>query len=119
MKLGQAIATLNLYPNRNPKLRMFALWYFTVLITVWTILGHAILGFEQSYAHPVFAVAVACAMHFALEWVDARSNGRPLRFSGGLRPFLNFLPPAIIPGLACAIDHIPFAIYGSREGMGP
>ena len=103
MKFEAVITTLNFYPNRNPKLRMFALWYFTVLITIWTILGHAVLGFEQSYAQPIVGVATACAIQLLLEWVDARANGRRTRFSGGLVPFLNFLPPAIIPGLACAM----------------
>jgi hypothetical protein len=103
MKLDHVITTLNFYPNRNPKLRMFALWYFTTLITIWTILGHTVLGFEQSYAQPMIGVTTACAMQFLLEWVDARANGRRPRFSGGLIPLLNFLPPAIIPGLACAM----------------
>jgi len=103
MKLEQVITTLNFYPNRNPKLRMFALWYFTILITIWTILGHTVLGFEQSYAQPMIGVAAACAMQFLLEWVDARASGRRPRFSGGLLPALNFVPPAIIPGLACAM----------------
>jgi len=103
MKVGAVLATLNLYPNRNPKLRMFALWYFTILITIWTILGHTVLGFEQSYAHPVVGVATACMMQMALEWVDARAMGRPLRFSGGFKPLLNFFPAVVIPGLACAM----------------
>jgi hypothetical protein len=103
MKLEHVITTLNFYPNRNPKLRLFALWYFTILITIWTILGHTVLGFEQSYAQPMIGVAAACAMQFLLEWVDARANGRRPRFSGGLLPALNFVPPAIIPGLACAM----------------
>lgn len=97
------ITTLNFYPNRNPKLRAFALWYFAVLITVWTIVGHTVLGFEQSYAQPIVGVVSACAMQFLLEWVDARANQRRARFSGGLVPCLTQLPPAIISGLACAM----------------
>jgi hypothetical protein len=97
------LPTLNFYPNRNPKLRFFALWYFTILITVWTILGHTVLGFEQSYALPVVSVATAVALQYLLEWVDARASRRQPRFSGGLIPALNMLPPAIIPGLACAM----------------
>jgi len=103
MKFEQVITTLNFYPNRNPKLRLFALWYFTTLITIWTILGHTVLGFEQSYAAPIVGVAVCCAMQFLLEWVDARAAGRPARFAGGAIPVLKFVPPAIIPGLACAM----------------
>jgi len=103
MKAGPILATLNFYPNRNPKLRLIALWYFSILITVWTILGHTVLGFEQSYADPVVAVATACAMQVLLEWADARATGRPLRFAGGWKPLVNFFPAAVIPGLACAM----------------
>jgi len=101
------LSTLSFYPNRNPKLRLFALWYFTILIVGWIILGVTMLGFEQSYAHPVTGVGAAVAMHFILEWVDARSKGRKLRFSGGWANFLNFLPPAIIPGVACSMLLFP------------
>lgn len=103
MKPTEMIATLHFYPNRNPRLRLFALWYFTILITAWNIAGHTVLGFEQSWAHPVVGVATACAMQFLLEWLDARAKGRPPRFSGGLAAFINFLPPAIIAGLAVAM----------------
>jgi hypothetical protein len=37
--LGSALATLQFYPNRNPRLRFFALWYFTILLTLWTVAG--------------------------------------------------------------------------------
>jgi hypothetical protein len=103
MKATEAIATLYLYPQRNPRLRLFALWYFTVLITVWTIAGHTVLGFEQSWAHPLVGVAIACLTQVLLEWVDAQAHSRPLRFAGGFTSFVNFLPAAIIPGLACAM----------------
>src|SRR5262249_14243607 len=89
--------------RRNPKLRLFALWYFTALMTAWNIAGHAFLGFEQSWAHPVVAVFSACATQILLEWVDARALGRPPRFAGGVATFMNFLPPAIISGFACAM----------------
>ncbi len=98
-----SLTTLGFYPNRNPKLRLFALWYFTILIVIWIILGVTVLGFEQSYAHPVVGVAAAVAVQIILEWVDARAKGRKLRFSGGWANFLNFLPPAIIPGVACSM----------------
>src|SRR5437660_120386 len=97
------LPTLGFYPNRNPKLRMFALWYFTILILIWISLGVTVLGFEQSYAHPVVGVTTALAMQIILEWVDARAKNRKPRFSGGWANFLNFLPPAIIPGVACSM----------------
>ena len=103
MRVEPFLPTINFYPNRNPKLRFFALWYFTVLITVWTIVGHAVLGFEQSYATPLAAVAAACVAQFLLEWVDARASGRRPRYAGDWRNAVNMLPTAIIPGLACAM----------------
>lgn len=103
MKAGEAIMTLRFYPKRSPRLRLFALWYFTILITVWTILGHTVLGFEQSWAHPIVGVLTACGAQVLLEWVDARSNQRRPRFTGGGSSLVNFLPAAIIPGFACAM----------------
>ncbi len=96
-------ATLMFYPSGNPKLRLFALVYFCSLLIIWTVLGHTVLGFEQAWAHPVLGVAAAAAVHFMLEWVHAWSQGRRVRWAGGTRAFLMFLPPAIIPGLACAM----------------
>lgn len=103
MKAKAFNTTVLFYPNKNPKLRLFALWYFTVLMTVWNILGHTVLGFEQSWAAPLVGVGTALAVQFLLEWVDARARNRELRFAGGWGPFMNFLPAAIIPGFACAM----------------
>ena len=96
-------ATLNFYPRKDPRMRYFALWYFCLLLVLWTVLGDTVLGFEQSYAHPVVAVLSACVVGFLLEGVDAWVNGRRARFMGNWANFLNFLPPCIIPGLACAM----------------
>lgn len=98
-----AYATLNFYPRRDPKMRFFALWYFTCLLTLWTILGDTILGFEQSYAQPVVGVLTACVVAFLLEGLDAWCHRRSPRFAGSWTNVVNFLPPCIIPGLACAM----------------
>jgi hypothetical protein len=103
MKTPAFNTTVLFYPNKNPKLRLFALWYFTVLMIVWNILGHTFLGFEQSWATPFVGVGVAIALQLLLEWVDATATNRELRFAGGWGSFLNFLPAAIIPGFACAM----------------
>ena len=84
-------------------MRFFALWYFTILLIAWTILGDTVLGFEQSYAQPIVGVLTACAVAFFLEWLDARMNQRMPRFAGSTANVVNFLPPCIIPGLACAM----------------
>ena len=103
MKTPAFNTTVLFYPNKNPKLRLFALWYFTILMIVWNILGHTYLGFEQSWAAPFVGVGAAIALQFLLEWVDATARNRELRFAGGWGNFLNFLPAAIIPGFACAM----------------
>lgn len=96
-------ATLNFYPNKDPRMRFFALWYFTSLLALWTVLGDTVLGFEQSYAQPIIGVLTACVVAFALEALDAWVNQRSPRFSGSWKNVMNFLPPCIIPGLACAM----------------
>lgn len=97
------VATVEFYPKRNSSRRLFALWYFTVLMILWNIAGHTILGFEQAWAAPVVAVTAACLTQILLEWIDAKSTGRMPRFSGGVVSFANFLPPAAISGFACAM----------------
>jgi hypothetical protein len=94
------ITTLLFYPDNSPRWRFFALWYFTTLLIIWNILGHTILRFEQSHAQTLVGLGTAISVQILLEWVDARAHKRPLRLSGGWKNFLNFLPPAIIPGLA-------------------
>ena len=98
-----SVASVNLYPKANANLRYFALWYFAILLIVWTIVGHLFLGFEQSYAHSIAGMVSAMATQLLLEWVDSIATKRPARFAGGIVNFLNFMPPAIITGLACAM----------------
>ena len=95
--------TVQFYPKNNPKLRLIALWYFTALIVVWNILGHTYLGFEQPWGAPFVGVGTAIAMQMLLDWLDARAKDRPVRFTASFGDFFNFLPAAIIPGLACAM----------------
>ena len=59
MKAQAFNTTVLFYPNKNPKMRLFALWYFTILMIIWNVLGHTVLGFEQSWASPFVAIAVA------------------------------------------------------------
>ena len=94
------IATLQFYPQRSALRRYFALWYFTTLLIVWNFLGHLFLGFEQSHIQPLVGLATAIGLQFLLEWIDARVSNRRPRFAGSWADLINFLPPAIIPGLA-------------------
>jgi enediyne biosynthesis protein E5 len=103
MKNPTINTTVLFYPNKNPKLRLFALWYFMILLTVWNILGHTVLGFEQSHAAPFVGLGTAIVIQLLLEWIDARSKNREVRFAGGAGNFLNALPAAMIPGFACSM----------------
>jgi Na+-translocating ferredoxin:NAD+ oxidoreductase RnfD subunit len=83
--------------------RFEALWRFGLAITVLNVLGHTVLGFEQSWAQPIVSVLTAYFVEFLLEIVDAKSNQRPYRFWGGTRALLNFILPAHITGLAVSM----------------
>ena len=102
---ADAITTLQFYPKRSALRRYFALWYFTILLIAWNILGHLFLGFEQSHIQPIVGLATAISLQFLLEWIarGQRPQTAVRRLVGG--PF-NFLPPAIIPGLAVTDDPV-------------
>ncbi len=95
-----ALTTLQFYPKRSALRRYFALWYFTTLLILWNLLGHLFLGFEQSHIQPLVGLATAIGLQFLLEWIDARVSERKPRYTGSWANLINFLPPAIIPGLA-------------------
>jgi hypothetical protein len=82
---------------------MFALWYFGLLILFGTIIGHTVLGFEQSWADPVVALLTAGACQLLLEWIDSRAKSRPFRALGGFSKLAIFFMPAWIVGLSLAL----------------
>jgi hypothetical protein len=89
---------------KKPDLRLAALRRFALAITVLTVIGHLFLGFETSYAHPIVAVLTAYALELGLEVLDARLNGRAIAFlGGGIVRVVDFLLPAHITALACAM----------------
>lgn len=83
--------------------RLAGLRRFAIAITVLNILGHTLLGFEQSWAQPLVSVAAAYFMEILLEVVDAWAQQRPLRFAGEPKAVLEFLLSAHITGLAVAM----------------
>jgi hypothetical protein len=103
MKAKAFNTTVLFYPNKNPRLRLFALWYFTTLMVIWNLVGHTRLGFEQSWATPLAAIATAIGVSMLLDWIDARALNREVRFTGSVGNFLNFLPACLIPGFACGM----------------
>lgn len=92
--------------TENPKPkdpRSAALRRFGLSITALTIIGHTLLGFEQAYLTPVVAVLVALAIEMVLESLDAYSDRRRPRYLAPTGKVVDFLLPAYIGGLACAM----------------
>ncbi len=83
--------------------RLKALRRFATAITVLNLLGHFWLGFEQSWAHPLAALATAYSLEILLEWLEAQRQGRPPRYRGGWVTKIDFLLSAHISGLAVAM----------------
>jgi len=88
---------------RPTDIRLAALRRFGTAITVLTILGHTVLGFEQSYAHVLVAAFFAYGFEMLLESIDAWGNDRKARWRGGPVTLINFLLPAHITSLAVAM----------------
>jgi hypothetical protein len=77
------------------------------LATVFTILGHAFFGFEQSLAQVFVALftGYSCALFF--EWVDARASGVTPGFAGGgFKKVIDFLLSAHMTSIT-----LSFLIY--------
>lgn len=81
------------------------------LATVFTLLGHTVLGFEQSWAQLFVALATGytCALFF--EWVDARANGLvPGFLGGGFRKAVDFLLSAHMTSIT-----LSFLLYVNKR----
>ncbi|KOX24299.1 enediyne biosynthesis protein UnbU [Nocardiopsis sp. NRRL B-16309] len=76
---------------------------FATSITVFTIVGHLLLGFEQSPITPIAAVLFGYVLDMALETMDARAQGRRPGYAGGPGALVDYLLPTHIAGLACAM----------------
>jgi len=84
-------------------MRLAALRRFATAITVLNILGHTVLGFEQSLAQPVVAVLTAYATELLLELLESWRLGRRPRFLGSPIKLVDFLLSPHITGLAVAM----------------
>ncbi|WP_304454043.1 enediyne biosynthesis protein UnbU [Nocardiopsis sp. YSL2] len=83
--------------------RLKALRMFATSITVFNIVGHLLLGFEQSPITPIVAVLFGYALDLVLETMDARAQGRRPGYAGGPGAMVDYLLPTHIAGLACAM----------------
>ncbi|MBW4722495.1 enediyne biosynthesis protein UnbU [Saccharothrix obliqua] len=83
--------------------RVRALARFATTITVFNVLGHTVLGFEQAPITPIAAALTSYATVLLFESLDAWARGRRPAYAGGFRRLVVFLLPAHITGLACGM----------------
>ena len=83
--------------------RLGGLRRFAAAITILNVLGHVLLGFEQSFAQPLVGLASAYATEILLECVDAVAQRRRPRFLTGQESLVDFLLSAHITGLAVSM----------------
>ncbi|HEV7681539.1 MAG TPA: hypothetical protein VGO68_05420 [Pyrinomonadaceae bacterium] len=81
-------------------IRLGGLRRFAIAISILNILGHTVLGFEQSWAQPLVALTTAYSLELLFEVLNSWSTGREPGFAGGLKNFVDFLLPAHISALA-------------------
>jgi Na+-translocating ferredoxin:NAD+ oxidoreductase RnfD subunit len=84
-------------------MRLAALRRFATAITLLNVLGHTVLGFEQSLAQPLVSLLAAYATEILFELIGSWRLGRRPRFLGSGTTFVDFLLSAHISGLAVAM----------------
>src|SRR5690242_13224795 len=107
----------------GPDTRLPALRRFAAAITILNVLGHFVLGFEQSWAQPLVALATGYAMELTLEAVGAWADLRRPQFLGGRCALVAFLLPAHITALAVSMllyanDELWVVAFATAVGIG-
>ncbi|MET0417706.1 MAG: enediyne biosynthesis protein [Actinoplanes sp.] len=81
--------------------RYLALRNFAISMSILNILGYSVLGFEQPWTWPLFALAIGYSAEIIIELVVARAHGRRPGFAGhGAWGLYTFLLPTHITALA-------------------
>jgi enediyne biosynthesis protein E5 len=81
--------------------RYLALRNFAISISAFTVFGYTLLGFEQPWLFPVFAIITGYTLDLSLETISAWAYKRRPEYRGrGRRGLYEFLLPAHITSLA-------------------
>jgi len=83
--------------------RITALRRFAIAITVLNILGHFILGFEQSILQVIVCLGTAYTLEIFFEIIKSKLYNKKMEFLGSVQKFIDFLLPAHISALAIAM----------------
>lgn len=97
------IATVAPLPLHVEAVRRKALLRFAISISLLTLVGHLVLGFEQMPLVPLVTLPTAYVVNLVLETADAWAFRRPAGYRGGPRSLMYFLLPAHIAALACSM----------------
>ena len=91
-------------PSKALNRRLGGLRRFALSITLFNILGHTVLGFEQSLAQPLVALATAYTLALLFESIFSWSIGRkPIFLTRGVTGLIDFLLPSHIAALAISM----------------
>jgi enediyne biosynthesis protein E5 len=114
---------MRLKENGNQDPRYKALRNFAISISVFNIFGYTLLGFEQMWILPIFAVITGYTTELTLETITAWARRRRPQYLGrGPRGVYEFLLPAHITSLAVNMliytnDQIRPVIFGVIVGV--
>ncbi|MER8470453.1 hypothetical protein NKH23_13665 [Mesorhizobium sp. M1328] len=102
--------------------RLGGLSRFAFAITVLNVVGHAFLGFEQSWITPFVSVGTTYSVDLIGETLEARAAGRKPRYAGEFLNLVRFLLPAHISGLAVgmllyAADNLAAVAFAASVAM--
>jgi enediyne biosynthesis protein E5 len=103
--------------KKKPDMRVAALARFASAITLLNIFGHFYLGFEQSYAHWVVALATGYSVDLLMEFIASKTAKRAPAYAGGFKNFVVFLLPAHITAQAVGMltytnTNLMFVVFG-------
>jgi len=98
-------------PGKKPRDPRTGLRNSATLATVFAVVGHTVLGFEQSLAQLFVALVSGYSCALLFEWVDARAYNRPPGFAGGgFKKLVDFLLSAHMTSIT-----LSFLIFANRR----
>jgi hypothetical protein len=118
------MAETKISPVRHDPKVITALRRFAISISIFNIVGYALLGFEQAWLWPFFALATGYTVELVLEAIGARMEGRTPRYrGGGAKGLMEFLLPAHITSLAVNMltyvnDQVLTMVFGVIVAVG-
>lgn len=120
IKLSSTTPKPSLTPDQR---RVQALMRFAISITVLTVVGHLVLGFETSWAQLLVTALCCYGFELIFEMIDARLGRRPVRFRGDWRTSAIFFLPAHIAAFSISLliypgQHLSICVVAAALAVG-